>query len=498
MRDAFEKLFNPRKIAFIGASSNPGKWGFMILHHLVMGGYEGEVCPVNPRGGTLFDRKVYKSVAEIPGEIDLAIFTVEAGLVPDLVSECVKKGVKASVVISAGFKELGTEAEKKMEEEMVRRARAGGMIVVGPNGQGIVNTSVKLYPWMPALFPPKGRIAIVSQSGNVSTFIVEEGLRFNMGVSKVVSSGNQADLKMEDYIEYFGEDEDTDCIICYIEGIEDGRRFLDKVSKVTRKKPVVAIKAGKTAEGAKAARSHTGAIASADEIVSAGLKQAGVIRAETVEDCWAMAATALSQPLPRGRRIGVLTGGGGLGVLAADACALHGLEMAVLSEDTLDKLKELMPPWWVPGNPVDMVAGLKFGSREKVLEVLLDCEEIDGLFLIGVGWANKMLRAYEKSPWERNYRLNDAMKFMLIRDIQNMAQLAQIIRSGNKPIYPITNLAREAVTMNYESLLELLKHGVYPYQNEELAAMVYAKMYEYANYLRDGRGSEKGEKENNK
>lgn len=490
MREAFEKLFNPKRIAFIGASSNPGKWGFMILHHLIMGGYEGEVCPVNPRGGMLFDRKVYKSVLEIPGQIDLAIFTVEAGLVPELVNECIKKGVKAGIVISAGFRELGTEAEKKIEEEMVSRARAGGMIIVGPNGQGIVNTSAKLYPWMPSLFPPKGRIAIVSQSGNVSTFIVEEGLRFNMGVSKVVSSGNQADLKMEDYIEYLEEDEETDCVICYIEGIEHGRRFIDKVGKVTRRKPVIAIKGGRTTEGAKAARSHTGAIASPDEIISGALKQCGVIRADTVEDCWAIAATAVSQPLPKGQRIGVLTGGGGLGVLAADACSVNGLKMAELSKETLNKLKELLPPWWVPGNPVDMVAGLKFGSREKVLEVLLNCHEIDGLFLIGVGWANKTLLAYEKSPWERTYKLNDAMKFMLIRDIQNMAQLAQIIKNGKKPIYPITNLAREAVIMNYESLLELLKHGIYLYQNEELAALVYAKMYEYANYLRNGKKEE--------
>ena len=458
----------------------------MILHHLMMGGYKGEVYPVNPRGGVIFDRPVYRRISDIPGEVDQAIFTVEASLVPDLIPECVAKGVKAAVVISAGFGELGSEEARRMEEELVKRAQEGGMILVGPNGQGVVNTASKFYPWMPSLFPPEGKVGIISQSGNLGTFITEEALRFGMGISKFVSSGNQADLKMEDYLDYLADDDRTRCIICYLEGIDDGRRFMDKVRRVTKKKPVVAIKSGRTEAGAHAARSHTGAMASSDEVVGAALKQAGVIRTDTVEEAWALAATSLGQPLPKGPRIGVLTGGGGLGVLAADACVSRGLQMATLSEGTLEKLKELMPPWWVPGNPVDMVAGLKFNSRKKVLETLISCEEIDALFIIGAGWANKTRKVYRDSPWAQTFHLNEAMEFLVGRDVNDMIQLAQVIAQGEKPIYPVTNLAREAVALGYRSLMELLQRDVYLYQCEELAANVYAGLYGYANYLRNG------------
>lgn len=484
-RECFDRLFYPKNVAFVGASSNPGKWGFMILHHLMMGGYEGEVYPVNPRGGVLLDRPVYKRISDIPGNIEMAIFTVEAALVPGLITECGAKGVRAAVVISAGFKELGTDENIRMEEDMVRRAREAGMIIVGPNGQGIVNTASKLYPWMPSLFPPEGEIAIISQSGNLGTFFTEEAALFGMGISKFVSSGNQADLKMEDYLEYLADDDRTKAVICYIEGIEDGRRFVEKARRVTKKKPVVAIKSGRTPAGAQAAKSHTGAMASSEEVVSAAFRQSGVLRVNTIEEAWAVAATTIAQPLPRGPQVGVLTGGGGLGVLAADACASRGLQMAKLSDDTLEKLKEILPPWWVPGNPVDMVAGLKF-NRDKVLDILINCDEIDGLFLIGVGWSNKTRKVYRNSPWADQYNLNEIMEMMAERDVANMAQLAQIIINGKKPIYPITNLAREAQIRNYTSLMELLKKDVYLYQCEELAALVYAKMLEYHRYLQKG------------
>ncbi len=376
--------FNPRSVAFIGASENVSKWGFLILNNLITGGYEGKIYPVNPSRETILGLPAYTSVLDIPSQIDLAVFTVPARNVLGALDDCAARGVKASLVITAGFKELGVEGAG-IEREMVRRARAAGMAIIGPNCQGICCPRNKLYPWMPILFqPPAGKISFVAQSGNILNMLTGHVVDFGLGISKAVSSGNEADLKTEDYFSYYLEDPDTQVIVSYIEGIRDGRSFLEKASAVASKKPVVVLKGGRTRSGISAARSHTGAMAVSEALFEAACRQAGLFLASTIEDTSLTAASFVGRPLPRGRRVGIVTSGGGLGVIAADYCTETGLEVAKLSPETMLALGNLLPDWWVPGNPVDMVAGLDFTILKPTIEILMKSGEVDAVLFLWI------------------------------------------------------------------------------------------------------------------
>ncbi|MDI6832044.1 MAG: CoA-binding protein [Actinomycetota bacterium] len=378
-------VFNPRSIAFIGATESMRKWGFLILNNLLTGGYEGEVYPVNPNRDTILGLPSYPSVREIPGEIDLAVFTVPARQVLSSLDECIARGVKAGLVITAGFKELGEEGAAA-EAEMVRRAREAGMVLVGPNCQGICCPKNRLYSWMPILFHPHpGKIGYVAQSGNILNMLIGHAVNAGLGVSKAVSSGNEADISTEEYYSYLAEDPDTEVIVSYIEGVPDGRRFLEYSRAVTARKPVVVLKGGRTSAGVSAARSHTGAMAVSERLFEAACRQAGITLTYSIEEAGVTAAAFVNRPLPRGRRVGIITGGGGLGVIASDFCTEIGLEVATLSGDTLKKLEELLPDWWVPGNPVDLVAGLDFTVLKPVIEILMKSGEVDAVMFLWIG-----------------------------------------------------------------------------------------------------------------
>lgn len=376
-----DRAFDPRSIAFVGATEAAAKWGFIIFNNLLVGGYRGKLYPVNPGRDTVLDIEAYRTVSDIPGEVDLAVLTVPARHVPGAIDDCVAKGVRAAVVISAGFKELGGESAL-VEAELVRKADAAGMAVVGPNGQGICCPKNRLYTWMPLFYPPDGGVGFVCQSGNILNMLIGHVLEAGFGVSKGISSGNEAQLKTEDYLAYLADDPDTEVIVAYIEGLEDGRRFFDRARYATRSKPVVALKGGRSESGKAAARSHTGAMAVGERMFEAACGQAGVILTRTIEETGIAAASFVNRPLPRGRRVGIVTGGGGLGVIAADACSDEGLEVVRLSSDTLEKVGRLLPDWWVPGNPIDLVAGLDLTIIGPILETLIESGEVDALLLI--------------------------------------------------------------------------------------------------------------------
>ena len=236
-------LFQPGSIAFLGATEFSLKWGFLVYNNLLTGGYQGTIYPVNPGRESVMGLPAYKSVRDIPGPVDLAVFTIPAEHIPAAMDDCAAKGVKAALVISAGFKELGGQGEE-LEREMVRRARAGGIALAGPNGQGICNPGLQLFPWMPLFYPPPGRVAFFSQSGNVLNMLVGAAYKSGSGVSKAVSTGNEADLRMEDYFTYLADDPDTDVLVSYMEGSQDGRRFFDLAREVSARKPVIVIKGG--------------------------------------------------------------------------------------------------------------------------------------------------------------------------------------------------------------------------------------------------------------
>jgi acyl-CoA synthetase (NDP forming) len=378
-------VFNARSIAFVGATETMGKWGFLILNNIITGGYEGKIYPVNPGRDTILGLQAYPTVRDIPEEVDLAVFTVPARLVMGALDDCVAKGVKAGVVISAGFKELGGEGVE-MEKELVRKAREGGMVLIGPNCQGVCCPGNRLYPWMPILFhPPRGKIAYVSQSGNILNMLIGRAVYAGFGASKGVSSGNEADLKTEDYFSYFLEDEETDVIVSYIEGVNDGRRFIERARSASSVKPIVALKGGRTRSGISAARSHTGAMAVSEDLFEAACRQAGITLAWSIDEAGITAASFVNRPLPKGRRVGIVTGGGGLGVIASDVCSEEGLDIVQLSPQTLEKIGKLMPDWWVPGNPIDLVAGLDFTVIKPVIEILMKSGEVDAVMFLWIG-----------------------------------------------------------------------------------------------------------------
>lgn len=384
-----DHAFNPSSIAFVGATESLNKWGFLILNNILTGGYEGAIYPVNPGREKILGLQAYPSLREVPGNIDLVIFTVPSNQVLGAMEDCVGRGVKVGVVVTAGFKELGDEGAA-LEAELLRKGREAGMLVIGPNCQGISCPPRKLYGWMPILYhPPAGRIGFVSQSGNVLNMLIWAASACGCGASKGISSGNEADVKTEDFLAYLAEDEETDVIVSYMEGVRDGRTLLERASEVSSKKPIVMLKGGRTHSGVSAAKSHTGAMAVSERLFEAAARQAGILLVDSIEEAGVIASSFINRPLPKGKRVGIVTGGGGLGVLAADFCTEQGLEVPQLSEGTLAKLEALMPGWWVPGNPVDLVAGLDFDVVKPVMEILMKSGEVDSIMFLWIGSPKK-------------------------------------------------------------------------------------------------------------
>lgn len=470
-------LFNPRSIAFVGATETPGKWGFIIFNNLLVGGYDGRIYPVNPSRNSVLGYKVYPSVRDIPDEVDLAVFTVPARQVAGAMEDCVSKGVKVALVISAGFKELGPEGAL-LEKEMVDRARAGGIILVGPNGQGICCPRNRLFSWMPLFFPPPGNIGLISQSGNILNMLIGEVYHCGLGISKAVSSGNEADLKMEDYLQYLADDEETRAIVSYIEGVSDGRGFFHRAKEVASRKPVVVLKGGRSRFGVAAARSHTGAMAVSDRLFEAASKQAGLVRARTIEEAGVLASSFINRPLPRGRRVGIITGGGGLGVIASDVCAGEGLEVARLSDGTLKKIGNLLPDWWVPGNPVDLVAGLDFSVIKPVVEILMESGEVDAIIFIWI--ASLRDSEVRTTPFmERGLDLREGWDETMLGLLSHLRELNRPMRDLGVPFYFVTNLTRKELGGSASGLLEEGEIIIYP--TVELACRAISEM---ANYFR--------------
>ncbi len=376
-------LFEPSSVAVVGASNDQSKWGYRVMSNILKGGFEGRLYPVNPGSAEVLGVKSYPRVVDIPEVPDLVVVVVPPPAVPGVMRDCAARGVKAAVVITAGFAEVGGEGAR-LQQEIVEIARSAGIRFVGPNCLGILNPSHKLHPQMPAEFARPGPLAIISQSGNIMNTVSRLIDSMGYGLSKAVSIGNQADIRAEDYLEYFAEDPQTRVILCYIEGFKDGARFFRIAKEVSKKKPIILLKAGETPAGARAAHSHTASLAVPDAIIQAMCRQAGIVRVSTLDELVDTGIAFLRQPLPRGRRVAIITGGGGWGVLTADACAKLGLDVVTLPPETIEELDAFMPPWWNRGNPVDFVGGMPRANNLKVLEILLGCPVVDGVITLGL------------------------------------------------------------------------------------------------------------------
>jgi len=412
-----DAIFKPRSVAFIGASRTPGKWGNRAVYRALQSGYRGAIYPINPNGGEVHGLKAYRDVRDVPGRIDLAVFTVAAQLMPEVMAACVEKGIKGGVIISADFAETG-EKGKALQEETVRIARDGGMRFIGPNGMGIWTSAVRLNLALEP-DPLTGPVAFVSQSGTFGGHLAALARNKGYGLSKFVSIGNQADLKVPDLIEYLSEDPDTRIIALYLEGVQDGRRLIEVSKKVVTEKPILVYKGGISPDSARAARSHTGSIAGTDGVFDAMCRQAGMIRANEVGHLFIMAEALIRLPLPRGNRIGVV-GSGGMGVVSIDALAALGMEAPALEESDALGISKVLPKHApLPANPVDFAGGSRTAVEEStVAEILASLDYIDGIL------TNEPV----------SYFAGDKIGDMLRTGIEGAEKLAAIPEKFGKPV----------------------------------------------------------------
>ncbi|MCB9554570.1 MAG: acetate--CoA ligase family protein [Deltaproteobacteria bacterium] len=385
MPDSIDAVLRPRSIAVIGASrarkTVGGELFFNLLHH----GFTGPVYPVNPKADVVQSVHAYRTVADVPQAFDLAICAVPAPFVLEAVAECAKRGAKAVVVLSAGFRETG-EAGAALERELAQLGRRSGMRIVGPNCLGVLNTDpeVRLNGTFAEAFPGAGPVAFVSQSGALGAAVLERAKRLGLGLSSFVSIGNRCDVSANDLLEYLEADQRTSVTLLYLESFGNPARFTRIARRVCRTKPIVAVKSGRTTAGSRAAASHTGALAGTDVAVDALLSQAGVIRVDNTNQLFDVGMLLASQPIPRGRRIAIVTNAGGPGILAADACENHLLEVTALSGTSVSKLADFLPPEATLTNPVDMIASATAEDYARAVKIVLEDEHVDMVLVIFV------------------------------------------------------------------------------------------------------------------
>ncbi len=349
-----DRFFRPSSVAVIGASRDPEKLGYAVLANLKEGGFPGVLYPVNPKADEILGLRAYPTVLDIPGPVDLAVIVIPYPLVPAALQQCGEKGVPAAVVISAGFREAGREGLER-ELEVVGIARRYGIRLIGPNCLGVIDTNTPLNATFAAGMPPGGPIAFMSQSGALGTAVLDMALAGRIGFSRFVSLGNKADVSEIDLLEAWEDDPGSRVILAYIEGLPDGQKFMEVARRVTRKKPVVAVKSGVTRSGARAVSSHTGSLAGSEAAYHAAFRQAGVIRAESMEHLFDLALAFAYQPLPPGDRIAIVTNAGGPGILATDALEHEGLQLARFRPETIEALMAELPSAASAANPVDVL-----------------------------------------------------------------------------------------------------------------------------------------------
>lgn len=378
---ALEALFAPDAIAVAGASGSPEKLGHVVLRNIIEGGYRGKVYPVNPQADVILGLRCYPTVSAIPGPVDLVAVVVPRDAVASVIQDSVKKGVKAAVVITAGFREIGPEGAKA-EREIVRIAREGGLRLLGPNCLGHIDTHTHLNVTFAAKMPRQGDISFISQSGALFSAILDMADTERVGFAKFVSLGNKADIDEIDLLDSWRDDEASKVIIAYLEGISEGHRFIKVARDLTKRKPFVVVKSGTTAEGSRAVSSHTGTLAGSDAAYSAAFKQTGAIRVETLENMFDLSIAFAYQPLPKGKRLAIVTNAGGPGIMATDACGKAGIELARLQPETIERMRSKLPVTASLYNPVDVVGDAGPDRYLAAIDAVLHDTGVDGLLVL--------------------------------------------------------------------------------------------------------------------
>ncbi len=435
-------------------------------------------------GAESFGRRTYTSIGDIPaGKADLLFACTPAKLNADLLRQCAAVGVRAAFIASAGYGEAGEDGER-LQRELVDLADELGIALAGPNGQGLISTPVSMCAQIVAPNPPPGPISMVSQSGNIGSSFMNYGLLTGVGFSKAVSCGNSAQLALADYLEYFAADDETSVTLAYMESVEDGRRFLDVAKSHSAVKPLVMLRGGATDQGKSAASSHTGAMASDDGIFEGVCRQAGIARANNVEEAFEVAATFATQALPRGRRTLILTAAGGWGVLTADACAKAGLEVVALPDDLRGTIDKMVPARWSRGNPVDLAGGETRDTIPEVLDLVAAHPDVDAVIYLGIGIQAAQANMFKSGPFYPGHGLDRMADFHETQDRRYGLAAAEAAARHSKPVLVATELVYTDRGYGNSAPLAVAESGKFCYPSGHRAVAALAHLVRYSEYLR--------------
>jgi len=439
---AFRALFEPKGVVVTGASTHPGKFGFVSLHNLLASGYEGAVFGTNLNGEEVLGIRTVADVDDLPDDaIDLVFVCTPASTNPAILRACAAKGVRAAFVTSAGYGEAG-EAGRAAELELVALADELGILLAGPNGQGVVSTPARMCAQIVAPYPPLGAIGVASQSGNFVSSFLNLSRASGVGISRAVSAGNAAAVSVADYLDYYASDDATTVGLAYIEGITDGKGLLDRLGGAAARKPLVLLKGGATAGGARAAASHTGALAADDKVFDGACRAHGITRAATVDEAFEFAATFATQPAPAGPNVVVLTTAGGWGVVTADAVTRDpDLTLLELPDDLLAAIDEHLPPRWSRNNPVDCAGGETRDTIPTVLGLIADHPSVDAIVYIGVGIQSNQARLMREGRFFPEHGLERIVEYHERQDRRFAEAAAEVSDRTGKPILVATELA---------------------------------------------------------
>ncbi len=461
-----DRVLNAESVAIVGASRNPTKRGYQAIKTLLDEKFEGKIYPVNPKETSVLGLKCYPKVSDIPDPVDLALITTPARTIPSILEDCGKKGVKGAVIIAGGFRELGPEG-KALEQEMLEKAKEYGIRLIGPNTSGMMNlkTNLNLVGIHDA---PKGEIALVSQSGNMALSLITEAMvKSNKGFSYYVGVGNEADIKFHEYLEFFGNDPDTKAILMYVEGMSQGREFLQQAYKTTLEKPIILLKSGRSATGKKSAGSHTGSLAGMSEVAHTAFKRAGIIVVEDPDELFPIAETLSSLPPLRHNSVAILADGGGHATIAADILSDLGVQIPTLHHKTQAKLKEILPFTASVSNPVDVAGGADADPSifAECARIILKDHEIGGLLIVGLFGG---------------YGIRFAESLTLMEE-DAAHQMGRIVKKRKKPI-----VVHSLYASRNTHPIELLRYYSIPvYDSLDVACKCIGALAERGSYLKE-------------
>ncbi|MEY4162821.1 MAG: hypothetical protein RI939_1550 [Actinomycetota bacterium] len=479
--EQFVALFEPRGVLVTGASTHPGKFGFVSLHNILASGYEGAVFGTNLSGEEVLGVRTVADIDALPdGAIDLVFVCTPAAANPDLLRACARKGIRAAFLTSAGYGEAGEEG-RVLEAELVRLADELGILMAGPNGQGVVSTPARLCAQIVAPYPPRGGIGVASQSGNFVSSFMNYARQTGVGISRAVSAGNAAALGVADLVEWYGVDPETKVSLAYVEGISNGRDLMDRLGAVARNKPVVVVKGGATENGARAAASHTGALAANDAVFDGECKAHGIVRAATVEEAYETAATFATQPLPKGPNVVILTTAGGWGVVTSDAIARDGsLRLMALPDDLRTAIDGKLPPRWSRNNPVDCAGGETRDTIPEVMELIASHPSVDAVIYLGLGIQANQARLMREGTFYPDHGLERIVDYHERQDARFAEAAAALSTSTGKPILVATELATADPDNAGVRAVAASGRLCYPSGNRAVAAL--GHLYRYARF----------------